>query len=104
MTRKRIGSGLLESFSESCEHCNGRGIRVSLHADDHHHDSPKGRKPANAVDPAEVAARALAAHEEADETEVEPETDAGDEPVTEVTGEETAPDGALEEPGLTPAE
>jgi ribonuclease E len=64
MTRKRIGSGLLESFSETCEHCNGRGIRVSLHE---HDASGRGRKPANAVDPAEVAARALAATEEGGE-------------------------------------
>jgi ribonuclease E len=63
MTRKRIGSGLIESFSETCEHCGGRGIRVSLHAD-HDAPSPKHRKPANAVDPADVAARALAAHDE----------------------------------------
>jgi ribonuclease E len=64
MTRKRIGSGLLESFSETCEHCNGRGIRVSLHGEhDHGEASPKYRRPANAVDPADVAARALAAHE-----------------------------------------
>lgn len=60
MTRKRIGSGLLESFSTTCDACSGRGIRVSLHADhDHAEGSPRGRKPANAVDPAEVAARAL---------------------------------------------
>ena len=26
MTRKRIGTGLLEAFSENCEHCQGRGI------------------------------------------------------------------------------
>jgi ribonuclease E len=26
MTRKRVGSGLLEVFSETCEHCGGRGI------------------------------------------------------------------------------
>jgi ribonuclease E len=25
MTRKRIGTGLLEAFSETCEHCQGRG-------------------------------------------------------------------------------
>ena len=31
MTRKRVGSGLIEVFSENCEHCNGRGIIV--HAD-----------------------------------------------------------------------
>ena len=28
MTRKRVGSGLVEVFSESCEHCGGRGILV----------------------------------------------------------------------------
>ena len=68
MTRKRIGSGLLESFSETCEHCNGRGVRVSLHGDhDHSEQSPKYRRPANAVDPADVAARALAAAEHAPE-------------------------------------
>ncbi|QZY28261.1 ribonuclease E/G [Nocardioides coralli] len=26
MTRKRIGTGLLEAFSETCEHCGGRGL------------------------------------------------------------------------------
>ncbi|WP_456599509.1 Rne/Rng family ribonuclease [Blastococcus sp. SYSU DS0616] len=30
MTRKRVGQGLLEVFSESCEHCRGRGIVVHL--------------------------------------------------------------------------
>ncbi|QKE86038.1 Rne/Rng family ribonuclease [Arthrobacter sp. NEB 688] len=28
MTRKRVGSGLIEVFSEQCEHCSGRGIVV----------------------------------------------------------------------------
>jgi ribonuclease E len=28
MTRKRVGSGLIEVFSEQCEHCAGRGIIV----------------------------------------------------------------------------
>ncbi|SEG86841.1 ribonuclease E [Thermomonospora echinospora] len=28
MTRKRVGQGLLEAFSEVCECCNGRGIHV----------------------------------------------------------------------------
>ncbi len=26
MTRKRIGTGLLEAFSETCDHCGGRGL------------------------------------------------------------------------------
>src|SRR5215469_2284930 len=30
MTRKRVGSGLLEAFSVTCECCNGRGLHVSL--------------------------------------------------------------------------
>ena len=61
MTRKRIGSGLLESFSETCEVCNGRGVKVSMtHA---HEPAPRSRRPAGAVDPAEVAARALAARD-----------------------------------------
>lgn len=63
MTRKRIGSGLIESFSETCEACNGRGIKVSLTTDpgqhSHHEPPVRYRRPANAVDPAMVAARAL---------------------------------------------
>ena len=65
MTRKRIGSGLLESFSETCDHCSGRGVRITLNAE-HHHESPKGRKPAGFVDPAEAAARVLAGTAAAD--------------------------------------
>ncbi len=37
MTRKRVGSGLIEVFSEPCEHCNGRGIIV--------HSDPVDRSP-----------------------------------------------------------
>ncbi|RKT53105.1 translation initiation factor IF-2 N-terminal domain-containing protein [Saccharothrix australiensis] len=29
MTRKRVGTGLLEAFSTTCEHCRGRGLVVS---------------------------------------------------------------------------
>ncbi|GIE29780.1 hypothetical protein Ait01nite_028250 [Actinoplanes italicus] len=28
MTRKRIGAGLLEAFSETCDHCKGRGLMI----------------------------------------------------------------------------
>jgi ribonuclease E len=30
MTRKRVGQGLLEVFSEPCEHCRGRGVVVHM--------------------------------------------------------------------------
>ena len=36
MTRKRVGSGLLEAFSETCECCNGRGVLISLDGVEHH--------------------------------------------------------------------
>ncbi|WP_460748430.1 Rne/Rng family ribonuclease [Myceligenerans cantabricum] len=37
MTRKRVGQGLVEAFSETCEHCHGRGFVV--------HDHPIERGP-----------------------------------------------------------
>jgi ribonuclease E len=53
MTRKRIGAGLLEVFSESCDHCNGRGVVINMdghsrsdgHAkhDGHNHKSGKNK-------------------------------------------------------------
>ncbi|MCK9876370.1 Rne/Rng family ribonuclease [Frankia sp. Ag45/Mut15] len=30
MTRKRVGQGLLEAYSEQCVHCNGRGVTIHL--------------------------------------------------------------------------
>ena len=35
MTRKRVGSGLLEAFSVPCEHCGGRGVLISHEPVDH---------------------------------------------------------------------
>ena len=82
MTRKRIGSGLLESFSVPCEHCAGRGIKVSMTPVDHEHsESPRYRRPANAVDPADVAARTLAA---AELREHEPASAAASESISEL--------------------
>lgn len=31
MTRKRVGQGLVEAFSDVCEHCGGRGLVVHAH-------------------------------------------------------------------------
>jgi ribonuclease E len=28
MTRKRVGQGLIEAFSTTCDSCNGRGIHI----------------------------------------------------------------------------
>jgi ribonuclease E len=43
MTRKRVGSGLLEAFSVPCEQCNGRGVIISLEPVDHAHGRETGR-------------------------------------------------------------
>jgi hypothetical protein len=75
MTRKRIGQGLLEVFSTTCDACHGRGITVSLHDHDEPPASGRSRK-RSGVDPAEVAARALA-EREADEDGAPEADDAG---------------------------
>ncbi len=36
MTRKRVGQGLLEAFSETCEHCHGRGLIIHTEPIEHH--------------------------------------------------------------------
>ncbi|WP_406092995.1 ribonuclease E/G [Kitasatospora purpeofusca] len=42
MTRKRVGQGLLESFSEPCVHCNGRGVIVHMEQPSAHSHSHTG--------------------------------------------------------------
>ncbi len=41
MTRKRVGQGLVETFSTTCEHCHGRGMTVDMDADGGH-SHPQG--------------------------------------------------------------
>jgi len=43
MTRKRVGSGLLEAFSETCECCNGRGLLIFMDGVDHAGSGHRGR-------------------------------------------------------------
>ena len=83
MTRKRVGQGLMETFSEPCECCNGRGEKV--HAEPVSQRSPERRirptRPPGAHDPAEVAARAANGAGEADSiVDGEEATDEGLEP------------------------
>ncbi|MFW6188677.1 MAG: Rne/Rng family ribonuclease, partial [Actinomycetota bacterium] len=47
MTRKRMGTGLLEVFSEPCEHCAGRGVVVH----DHPLEGRSGTVPGESRDP-----------------------------------------------------
>ncbi|MFD8029463.1 Rne/Rng family ribonuclease, partial [Streptomyces sp. NPDC059717] len=73
MTRKRVGQGLLESFSETCVHCNGRGVIVHM---DHAPAAPgtgKRRKRGRGGAEAETHEAAVTTEEiaEAEETEAE---------------------------------
>ncbi|QUH01007.1 translation initiation factor IF-2 N-terminal domain-containing protein [Saccharopolyspora erythraea] len=42
MTRKRVGTGLLEAYSSTCEHCRGRGLLVSTDPVTHAHTNGSG--------------------------------------------------------------
>ncbi|GLW93721.1 translation initiation factor IF-2 N-terminal domain-containing protein [Actinokineospora globicatena] len=52
MTRKRVGTGLLEAFSSTCEHCKGRGVVVTT--------EPVAKAPANSAAPAPQATQPAA--------------------------------------------
>lgn len=81
MTRKRLGTGLLETFSEPCEHCDGRGIVLTEDPVDHDpqkerdHRASKRRRPIGAH-PAAKGLRETTpetAPEDAPETSVDPQ-------------------------------
>jgi ribonuclease E len=75
MTRKRVGEGLLEAFSEPCEVCKGRGViihtepvdRPSAQRSDDEDERPKSRRKKaakKAAEPPELSAEELAVIEE----------------------------------------
>ncbi|MCW2614724.1 MAG: ribonuclease, Rne/Rng family, partial [Frankiales bacterium] len=86
MTRKRVGQGLLESFSEPCEHCQGRGVLVhgepvdgrrgSSDDDEPRRSAPKARTlkplPADAPKPRAALVAANGAELPADDAEAVP--------------------------------
>ncbi|MBM3690808.1 MAG: Rne/Rng family ribonuclease [Actinobacteria bacterium] len=65
MTRKRIGQGLLEMFSEPCEICNGRGVKIRMDAPGVKHSHKPVREthhpePVKPIEPAPVEAEPVA--------------------------------------------
>jgi ribonuclease E len=91
MTRKRVGNGLLEAFSEVCEHCNGRGVIVHTDPVEPRHQRVSTPKPAPPRGPRGKRAAAAAEPESPDGAAVA--EIAG---VSEVSGAAgvTSPDGA----------
>jgi ribonuclease E len=55
MTRKRVGQGLIEAFSTTCDSCGGRGIHI--------HTDPVKVKPSMPFEEIAVASRALVEEE-----------------------------------------
>ena len=68
MTRKRLGQGLLETFSEPCEHCNGRGVRVQ--------SDPVGSRRRRPQGPIPGAPAKQPEAEQAEQVEPEPQPEA----------------------------
>ena len=62
MTRKRVGAGLLEAFSQQCECCNGRGVILTLEvpAETAHRSSAGSRRARPGPDAAARQAQATA--------------------------------------------
>ncbi|MER5262869.1 translation initiation factor IF-2 N-terminal domain-containing protein [Actinosynnema sp. NPDC002837] len=108
MTRKRVGTGLLEAFSTTCEHCRGRGLVVtteSMHAhgnggggqQQQQQQQPsqqqgggrKSRRAKHAETPEPVAEQTV---EPTEEPEAIAEQPASVEPVSAVVEEEAAPE------------
>lgn len=75
MTRKRVGQGLLESFSETCVHCNGRGVIVHMEQPTSAGGGGKRKKRGRGGDGHEHTHEAVAVVEPLDEDEVESEAE-----------------------------
>jgi ribonuclease E len=74
MTRKRVGQGLLEAFSEPCEHCNGRGIKIHMELLEPRQDS--GRRRRARTDAAQSAATQVDGSSDDDEAAIALATEA----------------------------
>ncbi|WP_327367410.1 Rne/Rng family ribonuclease [Streptomyces sp. NBC_01217] len=98
MTRKRVGQGLLESFSETCVHCNGRGVIVHMEQPTSVGGGGNGKR-------SKKRGRGGVDHEHVIEAETEAETEVEAEVETEaeVAAEVAAP-VALPEPEFVPDE
>ncbi|MEV7187883.1 Rne/Rng family ribonuclease [Kitasatospora sp. NPDC093102] len=123
MTRKRVGQGLLESFSEPCVHCNGRGVIVHMEQPSAHVHAPvaageaasgggkrrrRGKGGAGHEEPQAVeAAVAVVAEPVAVEAVVEPAEPVREEIegqlALEVPGVEAPAEAAVEAPVAAPA-
>jgi ribonuclease E len=97
MTRKRVGQGLLEAFSETCEHCKGRGLLIRQDPVERGRQQPPKSQPPKPTPPS--GAPAVGEKPEAGEpaAEVSETTGTGD-GVTDVTAKPESVPVAKAEP------
>jgi ribonuclease E len=85
MTRKRVGQGLLEAFSETCEHCKGRGLIVRHEPVDRSRSPQQPKSPLPKPTPPTGGPAAIAATSTIPDAEETPA--AGDAPPADAVGE-----------------
>ncbi|HEY9423800.1 MAG TPA: Rne/Rng family ribonuclease, partial [Microterricola sp.] len=73
MTRKKLGLGLLESFSENCEACAGRGIIV-------HHDPVVKHRQTPQQAPQQERRRSAKSGQQSQQSQQQPQTPAAEKP------------------------
>lgn len=111
MTRKRIGQGLLETFSEPCECCNGRGVKVHMQPVDRaeSQEAPRRRRrPAGPIPGAPAAPKGDEASDAGDDTQAdkvpaEADEEAPAQTPTDTPAEETAEVSTTDAPELSEA-
>ncbi|MBV2153963.1 Rne/Rng family ribonuclease [Kitasatospora sp. SUK 42] len=107
MTRKRVGQGLLESFSEPCVHCNGRGVIVHMEQPSIHVHAPAAAEAPAGGGKRRRRGKGGAGHEEPQAVEAVPVVEAAEPVLVEAVVEAAEPvreeiEGqlALEVPGV----
>ncbi|MCB0915363.1 MAG: Rne/Rng family ribonuclease [Actinobacteria bacterium] len=98
MTRKRIGQGLLETFSTPCEQCHGRGVKVATEPVGHHGEGSSPRQRRSKITGPIPGAPTNTVHVEAEEAAEAAEVEtAAEEAVAETAAAEAAEVETVEE-------
>ena len=77
MTRKRVGQGLIEAFSTTCDSCSGRGIHI-------HMEPVKMKAPMPQIDTPSSQQEDVSSEEDSDSVTVEAQEPVAEPPVVEV--------------------